>query len=679
MPSGPSDARVGRGNNTVDAVAALLLSALLVVTYSGTQSATIYATADAGHYLADADALLGQGVRDLRHLPLFPALVAGTNVLFDDRATIVVAALALVSVMFVSFYLAVRGRFGHSLGEPIGAVIFAGSTTTAEALGWYGGAMLLGLGLLPLASRVVDDALALGSRRRLTLAAVFCAATAYTHPLPLALLAIACTGSVVMLVFDRRRGGGSTWAQAVAGRAAVIGLATGASLIPVWAFVGALQSPVDLTWSPEQLELIWNWAFRENPMLWIGLLLLGLVAAASCVASGHQSRRVVTVAVVLAALAVATTVFIAGDRSYTTRSLYILAFPAALGATWLLSMLERRPADGPRQAAIAAAAGATLCALVLVGFGQHLSVSVPYYNQATPDEFDGIRHLRDVDADTVLVTPRGGDRNAGTLFGWLIEGFAEQRAVGPGRPYIFLLDSARTESLDSERLLAGSEVLEVGSVRLGIERSSHVVTFQVRIKDDWVPAWTLRIPYRAGEPPGTIVTDPGSQRLVVDPNDALTLSVRTDAAEVQVEVEWDAARSGVHLSPSYFLPTRASDRRGVQRVEQTTPEGPLLTMLDGPHARLEREDAPDRSWRYASAATTGRRQLTLTFSGADPSQGGPQAYDAETLASDLGISHVFAWRESEEAGRLATRPCLRRSFANRSVIIYEVEEELDGC
>lgn len=91
-------------------------------------------------------------------------------------------------------------------------------------------------------------------------------------------------------------------------------------------------------------------------------------------------------------------------------------------------------------------------------YNERLKAAIGYYNTTTTDEISAIEKLSTMGSGTVIVTAKGADRSAGTLYGWIVEGVARRKAVGPGEPYIFLLQKARDDSLNAERVLAGSEV-----------------------------------------------------------------------------------------------------------------------------------------------------------------------------------------------------------------------------
>ena len=121
-------------------------------------SARLYLSADAGHYLADADAVFGDGVRASRHLPVFPVLLGLLRFATDDLGAVVLGMAAVVVVMAAGFYVFVKGRLGAPLAEMVGVVSFVLAPVMAEGVAWYGASMMLGLGLSLFAMRLVDDA-----------------------------------------------------------------------------------------------------------------------------------------------------------------------------------------------------------------------------------------------------------------------------------------------------------------------------------------------------------------------------------------------------------------------------------------------------------------------------------------------------------------------------------------
>ena len=75
---------------------------------------------DGGHYLTDADALLGEGVRPLAHPPAFPALVAATHGLVGPVGQVQIALALSLWLLIVSLYLLCR-QFAGVAASVVGA------------------------------------------------------------------------------------------------------------------------------------------------------------------------------------------------------------------------------------------------------------------------------------------------------------------------------------------------------------------------------------------------------------------------------------------------------------------------------------------------------------------------------------------------------------------------------
>ncbi|MDP9233905.1 MAG: hypothetical protein M3P01_05075, partial [Actinomycetota bacterium] len=99
----------------------------------------VFLPPDGAHYIADADALRGAGVRPLRHPPLFPALVALFTLAFDDVSAFQVALFVSLALFIIGIYVLLR-RWMTPEASLIGTAVGAFLPTTAEILGWGGGA-----------------------------------------------------------------------------------------------------------------------------------------------------------------------------------------------------------------------------------------------------------------------------------------------------------------------------------------------------------------------------------------------------------------------------------------------------------------------------------------------------------------------------------------------------------
>src|SRR5438445_4044167 len=139
-----------------------LLAILLVATAvaAGTlwilsQTIDLYFPADAGEYVADARALLGGGVREIRHAPLFPLLVA---LFLGSLGPISSTQLSMAIAIFllpVGLFLMLR-QWLPVVPSLTAASVAALTPMTADLVGWGGGATFLGLDMMVLAIATME-------------------------------------------------------------------------------------------------------------------------------------------------------------------------------------------------------------------------------------------------------------------------------------------------------------------------------------------------------------------------------------------------------------------------------------------------------------------------------------------------------------------------------------------
>ena len=152
--TGESEPRGGPLMALNDRMALLAILLVAISVAAGTlwvlsQTIDLYFPADAGEYVADARALLGVGVREIRHAPLFPLLVAlSLGPLGPVSSTQLSMAIAIF-LLPISLFLMVRQWL------PIVPSLIAGSVAaltpmTADLVGWAGGATFIGLDMMVL-------------------------------------------------------------------------------------------------------------------------------------------------------------------------------------------------------------------------------------------------------------------------------------------------------------------------------------------------------------------------------------------------------------------------------------------------------------------------------------------------------------------------------------------------
>ena len=670
----------------------LVAATLIVVRHSG----RLYLSADAGHYLADADALFGHGVRESRHLPVFPALLGVLRLATDDLGAVVLGMAVVVLVLATGFYAFIKGRLGAPLAEMVGVVSFVLAPVIAEGVAWYGASMMLGLGLSLFAMRLVDNVVVRPTLRRVLAAGALCGLVGLTHPLAFVLLAEACVLVAVALIGPPLLKEGRRGLRA-AGRTALplagVGAVALLAVAPVASFYTSLQTPVTVAFNPARLASLPDWAFREDPWIWVPLLLGGILVLipGGRALNGATGQRLGVWGAAVGVVSVGNLLLGGGHESYTTRYAYALPVTVGCTAAVVIGLLSRVPdTAGPRaRRAVHGFVAVAVVALSLqVGhsYFQRLTVAVPYYNLITDDEMEGIRWL-DSRAGTVAVSPKGGDKVAGALYVWMIEGLAHVRALGTAEGFVNLLEEAHAESTDVERLLAGSVVLESGNLRLSAsEGTAAPIEVQGKIDGDWFPLVTLAVgPERVDPLPvpsvqaaetgdrGSLNVDYGSLEVRVSmsagPDGELGIDVvrvgETDA--VSVEVDPPPFAIGVAM--------QAEGNRGT--VTRTVHDGPVHVGVDADaatQAQVEEDVRAGTSRLHLEGGKDGVG-LRLTVDGLDKGAGPITVMRDTDILERRDFRYVYTWRATGLPPILASRRCFSQAMANDEIVVFEVLPE----
>lgn len=676
----------------------LLCLGVVVLTLLGLDGVRVYLSADAGHYLADADALFGRGVRESRHLPVYPALLGLLQLLVGDEAAVTLGMLLVIVALVLCFHAFVHGRLGHPVPEVVGTGFFILAPLMAEAVGWHGASMLLALALSLLAMRLVDEALLQPSWRRVTAAGVVCGLVGLTHPLPLALLAQV---TVVVAVVLAGRAGWHRWRGSPSqgtsfGRLALVLASIGAITTVLVSsqlnFYAALRSPVSLAFDPSRLALLGRWAFREDPILWMFLLAGGVVLIpGGRRLAGEAGLRLGVWATAVSLVLFSNLLAVGGHSSYTTRYLY--ALPVTLGCTAavLVALLPLLPRVRPPRLATWGHAlvgiGIVAC-LVRIGDGyaNRLDVALTYYNTMTEQEREAIRWL-DVRDGTVAVTPKGGDVVAGTLYAWMIEGLADVRAIGTGQAYLSVLDSATADSLLVERAVSGSSTVENAALRVSASDSPTAPVQIAGLTDgDWFPLLDLSAgvtPATSGS--ATVAARGGGEsgelslrRAGIEIDSALT-----DAgSEVVISIRAGPGREALLLAvdPPPFA--------GNAVVTGNGRRASIVQTVRGRRVVVEVVGEQGVSMSVESDARLGGARLRLDVdgdlstvlrvrvSGLDRRHRPVVAYRDVDLLRSRDVRYVFTWRETAIASTLDARRCFDKATENDEVLIYEIAP---GC
>ena len=656
-----------------------------------------YVSADAAHYLADADALLGHGVRESRHLPLFPLVLGLTRFLFGTLGGVVAAMLVVLALLVLGFHFLVRDRLGSPAAEAVGALFFVASPLMAEAVGWYGASMLLGLALSLIAMRMVDDALASPTVATAVKAGLVCGLVGLCHPLSFLLLAQVCGLVVPLLVITGARAARRSglpvgrWLRprllAVTGILCIAVVVT----LPALRFYTELRSPIAIAFDPARLGALGRWAFRQDAPFWAALLALStviLVPGARRL-SGDAGGRLAVWALGFSIVPLGTVLLLGGHPSYTSRYLYalpvILATTAAVGFDLLWRTPPHMGPSGVIAVRVLVAIAVCVSALrVAESYVSRVDIALAYYNPLTPSELEAVRWLHDRPG-TVAVSAKGGDMVSGTLYAWRIEGLAHTRAIGTDQAFLAVLDSAHRDSVDVDRIFAGSIGLEDGRMRVAASESDvEPIRLNGLVGGDWFPLAELGLAPISASPGGAPV-----MAAVKDDHGVLSLDHGGLAVEAEVSSRSPAEtvitirrRAGAPEPLTADLRPPESARSATLRSDGGTlsadvdVNGRRMTVEvqgDGAIARVDR-DARTGSARLHLEAAPSADTMTFTVraTGLDPVRTELSSYRDVDLLQRHDVRYLYTWRQSALAPVLSARACFEPAAQNAEVVIFRV-------
>jgi len=678
---------------------AVIIAGSLAIVATRMRVIPFYISSDAGHYLADADALFGNGVRENRHPPLFPLLVGLINVAVrDDLLTIKVAIATTVAVLIACFYIFIKGRTGSKLGDFAATGLFALAPTTAEAIGWFGGASLIGLALSLLALRFISDLAAQPTPWRSVAAAAAVVGVVLSHPFSVAFLAETVAVYLGLRIIARAlrlQSGRTSFHLSIRGvwLLCVPIAAAAAAFALAHDSYGGIENPLTLGLEAQQLQLIWTWAFRNDTLMWLALLGLSLMIVPLARWTGGEHGFDMGIAVsAMSAVVFFNVAFLQGDSSYVTRSLYFVPVAAAAtfgAATTALTRVSPRALPSVRTVAAVAAVALTVfvSASAADSFVRRLDVALPYYNFVDQHEIAAIDYLAGR-SGTVILTPKGSDLEAGTQYSWIIEGIAHVRAWGSGTSLQSLRTIADQETATAERFAIGPADLENGQLRVAFDGTTGSgVKLVGSVGGTWYPLFDIE-PHDASSvlEPAVVSTirGPGYGQLSssVAPNHApATIRLDDRAPRVQVVIPTNQLGSSGQID---LIPASA---RG-----QFTVTGTGITWkaaLDNKAVAVN-VNLPNGGGNGTKAVVSGQGSVVIS-----PRQGsdltidmvvtgltgrlGPVSTHKQTqLIRDNGIQFLWTWRSTQEINEYAARTCLALAFENDAVAIFHVDPSCHG-
>lgn len=438
----------------VAAVSLLVAGIAMATIRAGT---ALFMPADGAHYIADADALFGQGVRELRHPPLFPALVGLVRPVVGENQSFLWALMISLSLLPVSLFLLLRRwlAYGPSLfAAALGSVL----PIVAEVLGWGGGATLLGTVLMVFTFTAFERWLQLGGRRGFGVGALI-AAVALTHAFPFFVTVIALAIRWAFGLWERRRIDAGWDAFGLRGIASVALIALPGLLLALPLYFGPSSrvQPPDFLVSWDLLQ--WAIGYSAALLLLLGIAIVGLQVS--------EHRGLLAYGIALAAMLMVFPAILRGHASYANRIEYVLPILLALGLGSLADVVA-----GTLRRRLPRLTKPTLLLVLLVGyitvttFLPRLGGASRDYNQwVSTADLPIMDELR-AGEGTVATSWKQNDISDGVLLSWVVEGLAKRPAFGPADAFLASVPEQFEGGLATQRLFAGSGGFDNGAVQV---------------------------------------------------------------------------------------------------------------------------------------------------------------------------------------------------------------------
>jgi hypothetical protein len=431
---------------------------------------------DAAHALGEADRLLGRGVLDFAHPPVFAGLVAVLRAMLGPVPGVQAAFIVSLALLWLATYVLLR-QWSGPIPSLVGAMTGMSLPLIAELLGWGGGAQLLGVvfGVATLAAferwaRVGRGGPWVGAGVGLT---------ALTHPFGLmALLAVLGLRWAVEL---GGRGARPTrrWSPTSVGGIAVAvawGIPFAALSMPYYRAVAAPGAVSLGPPSSDQFDVMLSWATRETSLLY-ALCLASLGGALFA----RRRGQIATLAA-LAGVVVIPLVFVRAEAGYVGRSLYYLPVLVALAvaAGWDAVAPAASGLTHHWRLAVGVLAGLALPGLV-AGFGlaPRLRIAIPWYSPLDDADIATIALLRGSKGSFATSWP-GVSVATGGAMSWYASGLAHRPAYGASGRWITAQPAEQREGLEMQRAFSGGLGVDGGDLQVAAQGDE--ISLQVRVR-----------------------------------------------------------------------------------------------------------------------------------------------------------------------------------------------------
>jgi hypothetical protein len=685
-----AEGRVALAHPRLDVAAALrrvrwrdvLVVAAAALCFAGVTIATAFTVVDlhlppdGAHYIGDADALIGRGVRELRHPPAFPALVALAMPFAGRADSFAWAMTAAMALLPVSLYVLARRwfSFGPSL---IGAVTASLLPVIGELYSWGGGATLLGTVLLIFALAVMEAWIDRGGKRGFLLGACL-AAIALTHALPLAMAVVILAVRWVVLLISQRRLTAGWDPLGWRGIASVLVVS-----VPVLLLVLPLHQGPSTSIGIPRAPTAWSllvWAVGNEQIFWI----IGILSIVGLQLSGRPG--VVVYGATCLAMIILYPALLDADVTYANRAEYLGPIVIALGIASLATFVRDRGSG--RLPVLARPALAVIVALFVVAataYVPKVQAAAPYYNPWLSRR--DLRLLGSMAGDDGVVATswRSNVFTDGVQLAWYVEGLATRRAYGPADDTLSNIEDQFEGGLDMQRLFAGTDVIENGAVQVAaaLIGSSSDLSIQVRSDGFNYPFLVVRsLSGRFPRHPEAISSEIDGDRLLstfeddrgravferkasLDGNAVL---LRYDTAPASDGGRWMidlAASPGLAWSDLRQLEHRVQGRVNIngetQRFSVTAETETDVGIVQDPTGTVIRVEGPrSRAIEFEVRVTS------------DPEPGRVVAFEQEALLREYEVSSVLVARDTGVLPRFDVDPCYERVRHSRSLMLYGV-------
>jgi hypothetical protein len=657
---------------------ALVAGAIAGFSVATVRSATdLFLTPDGAHYIGDADALLGNGVRELRHPPVFPALVALLRPITGEANVFLWAMATALASLVVALYVLLRRWLPH--GPSLTGAAAGGLTPVlAELFAWGGGATLLGVAMLVFTIAAMEWWIERGGRRGFLVGALL-GLTALTHPFQLA-VGVGVIGLRGLWLLLRERRIGTGWDPlGWRGMASVAAVFVPAFLVAYPLYFGPAVS-----FGAPRPRVAWDlfvWALKEGRGGWI----LAIAAAIGLQLSRH--RAMIVYGISLFAIVLAFPALLRGDIIYANRAEYLVPVVIALGIGNLADLVARRmPASLrewlPRPSYVLAVAFGMLA---FVTFLPRLEQATGYFNVwVTREDLPLLRSLQGEEG-AVATSWRSSDYGTGVNLSWIVEGVAKREAFGAADASLSSIETQFEAGADMQRLFAGMTGIENGALQVAASPLGTAADLSVQIRSTGLAYPFVSLRTGLGSYPVEVTRSEArleGDRLVWTFFDeggeaAMTRTAWLDGKVVTIQYRLaspaEAGRWSFELEPAPGMTWSDLRRRGgavegtigirTQPVEfvVSTRDADIVPKVRGGSIRVLSVDA--------STLTLNVRIETPP----NPPTGPVITFEETSLLDRYDISNVVVLRDTGLLPRFDRDPCFLRRGDNRRMVVYDVD------